>query len=81
MKKEKLLKSIPFICLALLLIARLLSNTWIKNNFLVIVTTLLIVSFASIILLKFPKELHKKFLLGISIIIAAIILFTQLFYI
>jgi hypothetical protein len=36
---------------------------------------------ASLILLKFPKELHKRFLLGISIIIAAIILFTQLFYI
>jgi hypothetical protein len=79
MKKESVLKSIPIISLTLIIIAKLVSNSWINNNYLSIITTLLLCSCVSFLLLWSRIELHKKILIAISIAITLIIFFVQLF--
>ncbi len=78
MKKQNLLKSVPFISLILILSMKFISNRWIQNNYLTIVITLLLCSLTSFLLLKFPKEFHKKLIFGVSIVVTAIILFIQI---
>lgn len=79
MKNVKLLRSVPFIALALMILARSLSNAWISKYYFSIVTILLLCSLVSFFLLRSRINLNKKMLLGVSIAITLIIIFVQLF--
>ena len=79
MKNVKLLRSVPFIALALMILTRSLSNAWINKYYLSIVAILLLCSLVSFFLLRSRINLNKKMLLGASIAITLIIIFVQLF--
>jgi hypothetical protein len=79
MKNVKLLRSVPFIALALMILARSLSNAWINKYYFSIVTILLLCSLVSFFLLRSRINLNKKMLLGASLAITLIIIFVQLF--
>lgn len=79
MKNEKLLRSVPFIAIALMILAKSLSNTWINKYYLSIVVILLLCSLVSFFLLRSKIELNKKILVGISIATTLIILLVQFF--
>ena len=79
MKNVKLLRSVPFIALALMILTRSLSNAWINKYYLSIVAILLLCSLVSFFLLRSRINLNKKMLFGASIAITLIIIFVQLF--
>jgi hypothetical protein len=79
MKNEKLLRSVPFIALALIMIAKSLSNTWINKYYSLIVMILLLGSLVAFFMLRSKIELNKKILVGISVATTLIILLVQFF--
>ena len=79
MKNEKLLRSVPFIALALIMIANSLSNTWINKYYSLIVMILLLGSLVAFFMLRSKIELNKKILVGISVATTLIILLVQFF--
>jgi hypothetical protein len=79
MKNEKLLRSVPFIALALIIIAKSLSNTWINKYYSLIVMILLLGSLVAFFMLRSKIELNKKILVGISVATTLIILLVQFF--
>jgi hypothetical protein len=79
MKNEKLLRSVPFVALALIIIAKCLSNTWINKYYTLIVTILLLGSLVAFFMLRSRIELNKKILVGISVATTLIILLVQFF--